>query len=130
MHATRRRLCVALAALGCALGVTACGDDEQPEAQPAAAQPADDLQPVKDFLLEHTEQLNGDATKLREGAEEYYALAESVDFDYAKLLADKRAEVQAFVTSAQEGFTAANHRQAHQLVEAGQMVGKLAIAYS
>jgi NADPH2:quinone reductase len=28
------------------------------------------------------------------------------------------------------GFTAANHRQAHQLVESGQMIGKLAIAYS
>jgi hypothetical protein len=34
------------------------------------------------------------------------------------------------LTRTLEGFTAANHRQAHQLVEAGQMVGKLAIAYS
>ena len=29
-----------------------------------------------------------------------------------------------------EGFTAANHRQAHQLLETGQMIGKLVIAYS
>ena len=111
MNATRRRLCAVLVAFGCAVGVAACGDDEKTEtaaATPAASQPADDLQPVKDFLLEHTEQLNGDAAALREGAEEYYALAEAVDFDYAKLLADKRAEVQAFVKSAQEGFTAAN----------------------
>src|SRR5688500_788002 len=92
------------------MGVAACGDDEEPTQASTAAeqQPADDLQPVKDFLLAHTESLNTEATKLREGAEEYYALAEAADFDYAKLLEDKRAEVQAFVQEAQETFAAAN----------------------
>jgi Imelysin len=108
---TRRRLCAALVALGCAVGVAACGDDEEPDAPSAAAetqQPADELQPVKDFLLAHTESLGADATKLRQGAEKYYALAEAADFDYARLLKDKRAEVQAFVADAQETFAAAN----------------------
>ena len=109
MHATRRRLCAALVAIGCAVGVAACGDDEGPRTSTSAAeQPADDLQPVKDFLLEHTEQLNADAATLREGAEAYYALAEAADFDYTKLLADKRAEVQAFVEDAQATFGRAN----------------------
>ncbi len=108
MYATRRRLCAALVAIGCAVGVAACGDDEEPTTTPAAERPADDLQPVKDFLLEHTEQLNADVTKLREGAERYYALAEAAGFDYGKLLADKRDEVKAFVEDAQATFTDAN----------------------
>jgi hypothetical protein len=108
VHATRRRLCAALVAVGCAVGVAACGDDEEPQPTAAAEQPAADLQPVKDFLLEHTERLDADATKLREDAEAYYTLAEAADFDYAKLLAGKRAEVKAFVEDAQATFTDAN----------------------
>jgi hypothetical protein len=91
------------------MGVAACGgDDEEPTPTPAAAQPADDLQPVKDFLLEHTERLSADAAKLREDAEAYYALAEEAKFDYAQLLEDKRAEVKEFVEGAQETFASAN----------------------
>ena len=108
MDGTRRRLCAALVAIGCAMGVAACGDDEEPTPAAAAEQPADDLQPIKDFLLDHTKSLNAEATKLREGAEAYYALAEAADFDYAKLLEDKRAAVRAFVSGAQESFAAAN----------------------
>jgi hypothetical protein len=108
VHATRRRLCAALVAVGCAVGVAACGDDDEPQPTAAAEQPAADLQPVKDFLLEHTERLGADAAKLREGAEAYYAMAEAADFDYAKLLADKRAEVKAFVEDAQDTFSDAN----------------------
>jgi hypothetical protein len=98
-------------ATSCAVGVAACGDDEDPNTTSTTAeteQPADDLQPIKDFLLAHTETLNQEATKLREGAEEYYALAEAADFDYAALLEDKRADVRAFVEEAQETFAAAN----------------------
>jgi Imelysin len=91
------------------MGVAACGgDDEEPTPTPAAAQPADDLQPVKDFLLEHTERLSADAAKLREDAEAYYELAEQAKFDYAQLLEDKRAEVKEFVEGAQETFASAN----------------------
>jgi hypothetical protein len=56
-------------AVGCAVGVAACGDDEEPTATPAAERPAEDLQPLTDFLLEHTEQLNAHVVKLREDAE-------------------------------------------------------------
>jgi hypothetical protein len=108
VYATRRRLCAALVAVGCAVGVAACGDDEEPTATPAAERPAEDLQPVKDFLLEHTEQLSADVVKLRESAEGYYALAEAAGFDYGKLLAEKRADVKAFVADAQATFSRAN----------------------
>ncbi len=110
MHGTRRRLCAALVAIGCAVGVAACGDDEEPTRTTSSAQeqPAEDLQPIKDFLLAHTESLGAEATRLREGAEGYYALAEAADFDYAKLLEDQRAGVRAFVAEAQETFAAAN----------------------
>src|SRR5215213_746529 len=90
------------------MGATACGDDDEPAAPAAAAQPADELRPVKDFLLEHTEQLAAEAAELREGAEAYYALAEGSGFDYAKLLAAKRAEVKALVEDAQATFGRAN----------------------
>ena len=109
--ASRRRLCAAVVAFGCAFGVAACGDDDDESATAPAAtaeQPADELQPVKDFLLEHTAALQEDAANLREGAEEYYAMAEAAGFDYAKLLQDKRADVKAFVEDAQANFSKAN----------------------
>jgi hypothetical protein len=91
------------------VGVTACGgDDEEPTPTPAAQQPADDLQPVKDFLLEHTERLTAATADLREQAEAYHALAEDAGFDYEQLLADKRAEVNSFVEDAQKTFAEAN----------------------
>jgi hypothetical protein len=107
VHATRR-LCAALVVAACAVGAAACGDDEEPTPTPAAQQPADDLQPVKDFLLEHTERLTAATADLREQAEAYHALAEEAGFDYEQLLADKRAEVQAFVEDAQKTFAEAN----------------------
>ena len=109
MHATRRRLCAALVATVCAIAVAACGEDEK-AATPAAAgeQPAGDLQGVKAFLLDHTEQLHAEAVKLREGAEAYHALAAAADFDYARLLARERAKVKTLVEEAQATFSRAN----------------------
>jgi Imelysin len=106
----RRRLCAVLVATGCAAGAVACGgdDDARPVTSAAPAADAADLQPVKDFLLEHTASLSEDAARLREGAEDYYAMAEAAEFDYAALLEDKRAAVQAFVKRAQEQFAEAN----------------------
>ena len=68
-----------------------------------------DLEPVKDVPARpHRAAQRATTAKLREGAEAYYALAEAADFDYAALLEDKRAEVQAFVEQAQADFAAAN----------------------
>jgi hypothetical protein len=105
---TTSRALAALAACA-ALAATGCGSDDKTAATepPAAAQGAD-LAAIKTYLLEHTSKLSADTAKLREQAEGYYALAESVDFDYRKLLAEHRAEVQKFVKDSQQTFAAAN----------------------
>ena len=111
MQGMRRRLCAALVATGCAVGVASCGaddDDAQPAASATPAAEAADLQPVKDFLLDHTATLSEETTALRESAERYHAMAEAAGFDYARLLEDKREDVQAFVKEAQRQFAAAN----------------------
>ena len=63
---------------------------------------------IKDYLLAHTERLVTDTGTLRADAEAYYALAKGADFDYGKLLADKRSEVAASVKKLQDDFAEAN----------------------
>jgi hypothetical protein len=97
--------CVALVAIaGCG------GDDDAAEPattqEPTAAQT--DLGPIKDYLLDHSSRLAADTAKLSSQADEYYALAKSTDFDYAKLLADKRDEVAALVGDMQKTYIDAN----------------------
>jgi hypothetical protein len=105
----RRRLAAALVTSCCALGVTACGGDDEPAGSPpAATRPADDLASLKTFLLDHTERLQADAADLRAGAEDYHARAEAAGFDYAALLESDREAVSEFVTGAQEAFGRAN----------------------
>ncbi len=100
----------ALAAAVCALavGLAACGDDDpksEPD-RPAAA--GADLAAIKDYLLEHTEQLVTDSGAIRQNAEDYYKLAKSTDFDYGALLEEHRAEVRRLIEQGQEGFARAN----------------------
>ncbi len=97
-------------ALSAVLALTACGSDDADTASTTtipSTQTAD-LQPVKDYLLDHTARLEAATAKIEEDAEAYYALAEAADFDYAALLADKRAEVKGLVEALQEDFHAAN----------------------
>jgi hypothetical protein len=92
------------------MGVAACGggDGDGNEAQRPAAASGVDLSAIKRYLLQHTERLSGGVRALREDAEAYYALAQQVDFDYARLLADRRAEVRRLVEELQGGFAKAN----------------------
>jgi Imelysin len=87
-----------------AAAIAGCGGDEP--ARDAA--PRADLGAVKTFLLEHTEQLQGEVTTLRENAEAYHALAEQAGFDYERLLRERRAEVRRLVTDSQKAFGRAN----------------------
>jgi hypothetical protein len=104
MRAKLLAACVALAALA------GCGGDDEPEpaaqSTPAAAQT--DLGPIKDYLLDHSSRLRQDTATLSSQADEYYALAKSVDFDYAKLLADHRDEVAGMVEDMQKTYIDAN----------------------
>src|SRR5215207_7155576 len=110
MPRLRSRLGAALVMSCCAIGVAACGadDDEAADARPEATKPAGDLASLKTFLLDHTERLTTEAAALRTGAEDYYAQAQAAGFDYGKLLASDRAGVRSFVQEAQAAFTRAN----------------------
>src|SRR5829696_8785302 len=85
-------------AVAAALLLSACGSDEEDDAAGAdgatttAAAPAE-YGAVKDYLAEHTALLVTETGKLREGAQQYYDLAESVDFDYPRLLSEHADEV-------------------------------------
>jgi len=74
------RAVAATLAIGIALTISACGGDEQ----------------------------DGGAATTTANAEAYHALAERADFDYAALLADRRAEVKRLVERLQQDFHHAN----------------------
>jgi hypothetical protein len=106
----RRTLAAALA-LSAALAVSACGSDDDSSSGSTTATTAAasaDLGPVKQYLLDHTERLQQNTAALQEDAEAYYALAEQADFDYAALLAGRRAEVKRLVERLQHDFHEAN----------------------
>jgi hypothetical protein len=89
------------------LGV-GCGGDDDDQAQQEPARQSTDLSAVKAYLLDHTAQLKRDAAELRRDGEAYYRLARSADFDYARLLDERRADVRALVRRSQDGFARAN----------------------
>src|SRR3954454_9095197 len=98
---------------GC-LALVGCGgsDDDKttettPKATPAAAA-GGDLTPIKDYLLEHTDRLVTSTELLQRDAQEYYNLAEAADFDYAKLLQDKREQVATAIKELQGAHIQAN----------------------
>ena len=72
-----------LLVLGC-LALVGCGgdddksDDDTPKATPAPPPPAADLEPIKAYLLEHTDRLVTSVELLQRDAQEYYDLAEAV----------------------------------------------------
>lgn len=93
--------------------IAGCGDDDNSVAEPpattAAASAGDtQLEPIKDYLLDHTATLTARTGELQEQAQAYYDLAEAADFDYDQLLADDREEVAELVTGMQETWRAAN----------------------
>ena len=100
------RAAVPTALLALALGLAACGDDE--DARPGRDDSSADLGAIKGYLLDHTARLKADTAEIREGAESYYRLAKAAGFDYGRLLREKRAAVRAFVKSAQAAFRRAN----------------------
>jgi imelysin len=103
----RARFGLALAALALAVPVAAgCGDSdgEETTAEASGAQ----LQPVKGYLTDHSADLVDQVEVLKENADEYYELAESVDFDYGRLLEEHGAEVEAILVDSKQAFVAAN----------------------
>src|SRR3954463_7130460 len=100
---------------GC-LALVGCGGDDTtsettpkatPKATPSAAASVD-LAPIKDYLLEHTDRLVTSTELLQRDAQEYYNLAEAADFDYVKLLRDKREAVATAIKKLQGAHIQAN----------------------
>jgi len=102
------QLAIALAAMAVAvpLGAAGCGDSDDGETTSSAT--TAQLEPVKVYLTDHSAELVKQVDLLQADADEYYALAKSVNFDYDKLLAEHGDEVEALLAHSQEVFVKAN----------------------
>ncbi|HWM53952.1 MAG TPA: hypothetical protein VNO20_00985 [Solirubrobacterales bacterium] len=102
----RAKLGLTLVALALAAFAAGCGDDGSDEttAEASAAQ----LEPVKQYLTDHSAELVEQVEVLGENADEYYALAESVDFDYQRLLSEHGDEVEQILADSKDAFVTAN----------------------
>ena len=105
---TRRIPRVAALALTAAMIGAGCGSDDEKTSDSGANQGASDLAAVKDYLNAHTAELDTQVDVLTERGERYYALAESVGFDYERLLADHQPEVQKLLGESKAAFVKAN----------------------
>ncbi len=92
-------------ALAAAL-VTGCGGSDDGETT-AAADTAQ-LAGVKEYLTNHSAELVEQVEALQANADEYYALAESVGFDYDRLLAEHGEQVERILTESKATFVEAN----------------------
>ena len=102
-------LLTSIAALIAVAGLAAagCGDDDPGDATTAESSGAD-LAAVKDYLTEHTADLSEHVAALRAHGESYYELAESVDFDYERLMDQHGDEVAKLLDASKQAFRKAN----------------------
>ncbi len=106
MKKLRGKAVLAFAALALAMTVAACGSDG--EETTAAEAGGAELAPVKEYLTDHSADLVEQVGVLQENADEYYELAESVDFDYQQLLAEHGDEVAQILGDSKDVFVVAN----------------------
>ena len=94
------------------LVLAACGgsnDDtaaDKPTAKPASTEPG--LGAIKGYLLDHSRALVASTSEMEAQGKAYYALAQSVDFDYDRLLAERRDETRTQVERLQATWRKAN----------------------
>lgn len=106
MKKSRAHLALTLAALALAVPIAGCGDsDEETTASDATAA---ELAPVKSYLTDHSAELVEQVELLQANADEYYELAESVDFNYERLIDDHGEEVQQLLQDSKDVFVVAN----------------------
>jgi hypothetical protein len=98
----------ALAALA-ALVLGCGGSPTETTAETGAdAQASADLSAMKDFLVDHSNDLADQTAELRTVAEDYYDLAEASDFDYEAMLKDHRDEVAKLLDRGKKAYVVAN----------------------
>ncbi len=93
------------AALALAAALSACGDSDETT---TAEGTAGELAPVKTYLTDHSAELVRQVTLLQQQADAYYELAESVDFDYQRMLDEHQEEVEEILGTSKENFVVAN----------------------
>jgi hypothetical protein len=103
----RANLAVVLALALAAAIVAGCGGGDSTEDTAAEAGKAN-LAPVKTYLTDHSADLEEQVSLLQENADEYYALARSVDFDYDRLLKEHGDEVAEILADSKDIFVVAN----------------------
>jgi outer membrane murein-binding lipoprotein Lpp len=101
----RAPLALAAAATAGILALAGCGDDAD---ESDASSQGGELRAIKDYLTEHSSALSERTAVLRENGEEYHGLAESVGFDYRRLLNEHRGEVERILSESKDAFVAAN----------------------
>ena len=101
-----RGAALALAAL--AIGAAGCGDDESSTTDEESASGGTDLTAVKTYLTDHSATLAEQTEQLKALGQEYYDLAESVDFDYEALMKEHGDEVERIITDSKDAFVIAN----------------------
>jgi hypothetical protein len=101
------RAALAATAMAAALMLASCGDDSSGESDEQGATSAQ-LAPIKDYLVEHADDLKTHVERLQQVADDYYALAESEDFDYAAVMREHQPEVEELMTEGKAAFVEAN----------------------
>ncbi len=91
-----------------ALLAVACGGGEDGEKTATGATAGVDLRAVKDYLTEHTADLTEQVAALRRNAEAYHRLADSVEFDYRRLVEDHGAQVERLLADSKRAYVRAN----------------------
>jgi hypothetical protein len=92
-----------------ALLAFACGgDDDDDDTTTTGATAGADLVAVKDYLTDHSAELTAQVAELRKNAEAYYRLAESVEFDYQRLMEEEGEEVERLLADSKQAFAKAN----------------------
>jgi hypothetical protein len=104
----RAPFALTLAALALAIPIAGCGDGDSGDETTGAEADAAELAPVKGYLTDHSANLVEQVDLLQANADEYYELAESVDFDYQRLLAEHGDEVAQLLEDSKDVFVVAN----------------------
>jgi hypothetical protein len=110
---------VSILAIIVTFSLAACGSAAQPQppeaVQPtqapqgdAADQPPVDLNGIKTYLLERTGALKEASLELQHVSDQYYDLARSADFDYAKLWHDQVADATHLIRDARAAWMVAS----------------------
>jgi hypothetical protein len=105
---SRAPFALTLAALALAVPIAGCGDSDSGDETTSGEASAAELAPVKGYLTDHSGNLVEQVELLQGNADEYYELAESVDFDYRRLLAEHGDEVAQLLEDSKDVFVVAN----------------------